>query len=248
MPVQIQCWECKATLRVRDELAGKKVKCPRCSNLILVPVSSTEEATEVLPSAEAEAITREKAAGAARKKAPPEEEEDREGITDRPEPGRKKGARDEDEEPTERHPRLRADEDEDEEERPRGKGKRKKGEPGNYKPCPQCGATGATRVLWTPWGSFYGPAMFCHVKCPDCGHKYNGRSGRSNLIPAIICIIIPLLLILAILGGVAYIFYAQGYFGDSGKSGKRVEAHRPPALVCQATTRPKDEGGRDASF
>jgi DNA-directed RNA polymerase subunit RPC12/RpoP len=66
-------------------------------------------------------------------------------------------------------------------------------------PCPQCGAKGAERVIWTFWGSFYGPALFSHVRCPECNSTYNGRSGRSNLLPAIIFVSIPLLLIAAII-------------------------------------------------
>jgi predicted RNA-binding Zn-ribbon protein involved in translation (DUF1610 family) len=81
----------------------------------------------------------------------------------------------------------------------------------SYKPCPQCGATGAKRVLWTAWGSFYGPAMFTHVRCPECGYKYNGRSGRSNLIPAIIFVTVPLLGILGILGGIVYMLVSRNY-------------------------------------
>jgi len=71
--------------------------------------------------------------------------------------------------------------------------------PGSFKPCPRCGAEGAKRVLFTPWGSFYGPALFNHVRCPECRHAYNGRSGGSNLIPAILFVAIPLLLMIAII-------------------------------------------------
>ena len=79
---------------------------------------------------------------------------------------------------------------------------------GDYKPCPRCGTSGASRVLFTFWGSFYGPALFCHVRCPECGATYNGRTGRSNLIPAIVCVLVPLLLILLILGGVGTLLYS----------------------------------------
>jgi predicted RNA-binding Zn-ribbon protein involved in translation (DUF1610 family) len=73
------------------------------------------------------------------------------------------------------------------------------GKPSKYKPCPQCGASGAERVRWTPWGSFFGPKMFTHVRCPDCGYAYNGRTGGSNLIPAILMVLIPLVGILLLL-------------------------------------------------
>jgi DNA-directed RNA polymerase subunit M/transcription elongation factor TFIIS len=70
---------------------------------------------------------------------------------------------------------------------------------GAFKPCPRCGAEGAKRVLFTPWGSFYGPALFNHVRCPECRYAYNGRSGGSNLIPAVLFVVIPLLLMAAII-------------------------------------------------
>jgi DNA-directed RNA polymerase subunit M/transcription elongation factor TFIIS len=70
---------------------------------------------------------------------------------------------------------------------------------GSFKPCPRCGAKGAKRVLFTPWGSFYGPALFNHVRCPECRHAYNGRSGGSNLIPAILFVAVPLILMAAII-------------------------------------------------
>jgi hypothetical protein len=54
-------------------------------------------------------------------------------------------------------------------------------------------------VLFTPWGSFYGPALFNHVRCPECRYAYNGRSGGSNLIPAILFVVAPLVLMAAII-------------------------------------------------
>jgi hypothetical protein len=75
----------------------------------------------------------------------------------------------------------------------------------SYKPCPRCQAHGARRVTFTFWGSFYGPALLSHVRCPECGYGYNGKTGRSNLIPAIIFVSVPALLIAAILGGLFYL-------------------------------------------
>ena len=69
----------------------------------------------------------------------------------------------------------------------------------SFKACPRCGTVGAKRVLFTPWGSFYGPALFNHVRCPECRYAYNGRSGGSNLIPAVLFVTIPLLLMAAII-------------------------------------------------
>jgi hypothetical protein len=82
------------------------------------------------------------------------------------------------------------DEDDEDEDRPRS----------YFVPCPRCGAGSAQRVIFTFWGSFYGPAMFHHVRCPNCGYAYNGRTGRSNLLPAIAFVTIPAVGILAVLG------------------------------------------------
>jgi DNA-directed RNA polymerase subunit RPC12/RpoP len=79
-----------------------------------------------------------------------------------------------------------------------------------YVPCPRCGARGAERVVFTFWGSFYGPALFTHVQCPKCHYKYNGKTGKSNLIPAIIFVLVPLLLILAVIGGVIALAISLG--------------------------------------
>jgi predicted RNA-binding Zn-ribbon protein involved in translation (DUF1610 family) len=79
----------------------------------------------------------------------------------------------------------------------------------SFAPCPRCGSANAERVVWTVWGSFYGPALLNHVHCLSCGNKYNGRSGRSNLVPAAIFFTVPLLLILAIIGGLfVWLWYA----------------------------------------
>src|SRR5205823_13616363 len=79
-----------------------------------------------------------------------------------------------------------------------------------YVACTRCGACGAERVVFTFWGSFYGPALFTHVQCPKCYYKYNGKTGRSNLIPAIIFVLVPLLLILAVIGGVIFLAISLG--------------------------------------
>ncbi len=160
MTTTMKCPGCQTPLRLRDDMAGKSIKCPRCAHVTTVPAAeaAVEEVTVV------------------------------EEITAEPPPKRsaRRGSR-EDEQDDETSVRLRS----------------------KYKPCPRCGESGATRVIWTPWGSFYGPALFTHVRCADCGYKYNGRSGRSNLIPAIVFVTIPAALIAAILGFVGWIIYTN---------------------------------------
>ena len=52
--------------------------------------------------------------------------------------------------------------------------------------CPACGNSNAEKVGSTLWGGAIGPWLLSHVKCNDCGTKYNGKSGKSNLVPIIV--------------------------------------------------------------
>lgn len=74
-----------------------------------------------------------------------------------------------------------------------------------YMPCPRCGTGSPERVLFTFWGSFYGPLLFSHVRCRHCGKTYNGKSGRSNLLPAILFVSLPLLCIVLLIGWVIWV-------------------------------------------
>jgi hypothetical protein len=178
MVLSVNCPNCRATLRVRDEYAGQQMTCPRCSASVHVseqqplPVEAVDPAVPPTPAEPAPAgptkpcpVCGREIAVAARKC---------------------------------RFCRTwldGADGDYDDDDRPAS----------SYKPCPRCGAAGAERVLFTFWGSFYGPALFTHVRCPECGYAYNGRTGRSNLLPAAVFVSVPLILILAILAGLAVI-------------------------------------------
>lgn len=51
-----------------------------------------------------------------------------------------------------------------------------------YAPCPQCGDTRAQLLTFTWWGGLIGPKLLTHVKCPACGKKFNGRSGKDNAV------------------------------------------------------------------
>lgn len=50
----------------------------------------------------------------------------------------------------------------------------------SFLPCPKCGTTGAERLSFTWWGGLIGPKVLNHVKCPQCGYAYNGKTGRDN--------------------------------------------------------------------
>jgi hypothetical protein len=193
MPVSMTCKGCKSTLKVRDDLAGKKVKCPRCASVLIVPRPKGEDFATV------EVVDERISDTPAHKgrKPPPRDEEDED---DRPRKGKGKGTGIRTDKDRGRKGRSRYEEEEDDD-----KPKKK------YKPCPRCGATGAKRVLWTPWGSFYGPALFSHVRCPECDYCYNGKSGRSNMIPAAIFVTVPLIGVIGIIAGVFYMLRQRGY-------------------------------------
>jgi predicted RNA-binding Zn-ribbon protein involved in translation (DUF1610 family) len=80
-----------------------------------------------------------------------------------------------------------------------------------WQPCPSCGAEDPEKVHWTFWGSFYGPALFNHVKCLECGQTYNGVSGRSNFIPALIFVTIPVLLIMGLIGVITWLILSRQF-------------------------------------
>ncbi|MBY0227774.1 MAG: DUF1559 domain-containing protein [Gemmataceae bacterium] len=111
MPIEFDCTECDRHLRVKDEMAGKRVKCPECQEVLKVPDA---EAPEERP---AERIRTGKPAP---KKAAPARSRDED---DRP---KRKARRDEDEEEEEERPKRRAkgrDDDDEEDERPRRRGR-----------------------------------------------------------------------------------------------------------------------------
>src|SRR4051794_12423157 len=143
MPIQLRCPGCNKPLKVKEELAGKKVKCPGCGQAVPVPAAEpemeavVEEVVAVPPPKPAKvAVT----AKAAPKQEPEELEEEELEV----------------------------------EEAPRPKGKAGKGTKGGQKwvPCPKCGAENPKRVMYTFWGSFYGPKLFNHVRCVECGATY----------------------------------------------------------------------------
>lgn len=221
MVVSLSCKKCKANLKVPEQYAGKKIKCPKCTATVAVPAGTEDEeefvAVEVMPD---ERIKQ----GPPRKTKPSRSREDEDEDDDRDRDLRRstrirtdRDREDRDDRDDRRSSRFREEDErdrqrrrkrylEEEEEYDRRNPKR-----GTYKRCPSCGASGAKRVLWTAWGSFYGPAMFTHVRCPECGYCYNGRTGRSNTLAATIFVSVPLIGILAILGAIIYMLMLRGH-------------------------------------
>src|SRR5262249_51646358 len=47
MPIPLQCEKCDKQLRVKDEFAGKKLKCPGCGTMLKIPALPEPEEVEV---------------------------------------------------------------------------------------------------------------------------------------------------------------------------------------------------------
>ena len=70
-----------------------------------------------------------------------------------------------------------------------------------YAACNKCQSVNAQLMKYTLWGGMIGPKMFTHVKCQTCGAKYNGKTGKSNLVSIILyqVISIPIVVIVVLL-------------------------------------------------
>jgi DNA-directed RNA polymerase subunit RPC12/RpoP len=184
-------------------MAGKRIRCPKCQEVVSipghVPVEAVEEVSEPEPVTLAEVSSE-----AISEVVPTGKRDDFAEVV--PTSPRKRSSK---ECPhcgemvavtARRCPACKEELDEDEEDGP------------NYVPCPRCGSTDVERAIWTFWGSFYFTALFNHVRCQECNHGYNGYSGKSNLLPAIICVTIPALLIAGVIGAVYWVLTERGYF------------------------------------
>ena len=231
MATSITCPECDADLRVRNATPGKKLRCPKCQKVFPVPapkpgkkadvvevVEEVADEPKLIPCPKCATKLRVRDAAPGKKlrcskcqkvfEIPADEEEAAmvEEVVEEVEPV---DDEDEDERDDRRRrggnnrDRRRRDEDEDEEDdRPRQS---------EWEPCPKCDSERIKKVKWTVWGSFYGPALLSHVRCQDCGYAYNGRSGRSNVVPAILFISVPLAVIAGLLVWVFFIFRGRGW-------------------------------------
>lgn len=70
MAITFTCSECDSDVKVKDEFAGRKIKCPRCKAVVSVPADEDEDMEEEV------AVT--SAKKPARKSAPPPDDEDEE--------------------------------------------------------------------------------------------------------------------------------------------------------------------------
>ena len=82
-----------------------------------------------------------------------------------------------------------------------------------YAPCPKCRSANAMRVKFTWWGGLLGPKILTHVKCPQCGYAYNGKSGKDNTTGIVIYSVIVGIVVLAF---VVIVFAAVGIIMFAG--------------------------------
>jgi ribosomal protein L37AE/L43A len=73
-----------------------------------------------------------------------------------------------------------------------------------YAPCPKCGESAADRVAYTLWGGVIGPKMFTHVKCYSCGKKYNGKTGKDNLVNILLYTLVTGIIVFAFFFAVSF--------------------------------------------
>jgi hypothetical protein len=190
MPILISCPGCKAKLRIRDEYAGKAMKCPRCSADLEIPAGDEEPVVATL----AEENTSPQHQEAVTDQAPPR----RPGSAKAkqmacPKCGKTIAS-------TARRCRFcQAD---------LGDAGDEEGED-RYLPCPRCGEPDPVKVDWTWWGSYFGPKLCSQVRCPECDHSYNGLTGGSNLLAKIVFVTVPLLLIAGILVALYFVLKAK---------------------------------------
>ena len=76
-----------------------------------------------------------------------------------------------------------------------------------YAPCPKCRNSAGEKIRFTWWGGILGPKLLTHVKCRDCGNKYNGKSGKDNTAGIVIYSAVVAVLVL---GLVVVMFAALG--------------------------------------
>jgi phage FluMu protein Com len=171
--IRVTCPHCSKVISAAEANAGKKVKCPLCEGVMVLPASPEKPESAMKP-----ASSRPPGSGprsSARSRRPARSEADE---VESPEESADKG----------------------EEERPRKR--RKKGRGERWARCPECGSRDATKVRYTLWGGAVGPLLISTVRCNECGTQYNGKHGDYNTIRIVLFVGVSLLIgvALAVLG------------------------------------------------
>jgi len=72
---------------------------------------------------------------------------------------------------------------------------------GVWADCPRCGAPDPTRVSYTWWGGFLGPALINTVRCRECRTQYNGVHGDYNTMRIVFYTLICFAIVLPLIFG-----------------------------------------------
>jgi DNA-directed RNA polymerase subunit RPC12/RpoP len=177
--IRLNCTECDRRLTVKDELAGKRARCPGCQAVFVIPAA---------PVLDAEPVEEEERPRRGRRNEEDEGDSPRQGIRREAAGDRRVRSRGDDEPDEEDRPRQRSRRDEDEDDRPRRRSRDDEDEdddrPRRRKDqgvrCPNCGSRKSTKVYWTFMGGFLAPMIINMVRCTRCGTGYNGKYGDYN--------------------------------------------------------------------
>jgi hypothetical protein len=214
MASTVTCPGCQVKLKLKPEYAGKKIRCPRCTRVLAIRaapgVTARPPKAVAAKGAPANVPAGKAPPPLARTspKPPPLEDDGAAVVTA---PAKKRKERKTDMTPCPEcgemvdvdakkcpHCKVALEADDEEEYR-------------KWRRCPRCGKQAAKHVLWTIWGSFYFTRLFHQVRCEECGQAYNGKTGKSNLGPAVVCLSVPLLAMCGIGYFVAWIVEDRGY-------------------------------------
>ncbi|MFO0970536.1 MAG: hypothetical protein U0793_33750, partial [Gemmataceae bacterium] len=83
MPISVKCQDCGKAFKVKDEAAGKRMKCPGCGSILAIPKADEEAIQEAAPPPKPAAAVRKGPAPPPRRPAPEKEDEDDEAPAPR---------------------------------------------------------------------------------------------------------------------------------------------------------------------
>src|SRR5262245_26748529 len=104
MPIRITCTSCNKLLSVRDELAGKKVKCPGCGTIFTASATAATAVKAAPPKLAPPSAKDKVAAKPMAKAAPPPPRDADEQMDERPVRGKRPAPRDDDEDEADDRP------------------------------------------------------------------------------------------------------------------------------------------------
>jgi hypothetical protein len=200
--LELQC-KCGKKLKVPEEMAGKKGKCPACSTVFVIPApraAASAAASRAAPTHAAPARTA-PAAGAKPFPAPAAQDDffaDLPPIQQGPAPGTPAAIPGYDALMPQGFANVPPPQD-NPYASPAAPTPAKGGHgpmpaPGGRIGCPKCGNPEYSKIYWTFWGGMVGPLILNHVACRSCSTTYNSKTGKSNNTAIAIYLIVSLVI------------------------------------------------------